>query len=43
MVLPDPVAVKDSAKSAEMFPGGLVPVALPEKRLGGRLRSGRSR
>jgi ATP-dependent RNA helicase DeaD len=43
MVLPDPVAAKDSAKSAEMFPGGLVPVALPEKRLGGRLRSGRSR
>ena len=41
--LPDPVAVKDSAKAAEMFPGGLVPVALPEKRLGGRLRSGRSR
>ena len=27
----------------EMVPGGLVPVALPEKRLGGRLRSGRSR
>jgi superfamily II DNA/RNA helicase len=43
MVLPDPVAAKDSAKAAEMFPGGLVPVALPEKRLGGRLRSGRSR
>jgi len=41
--VPDPVVARASPQAEAMFPGGLVPIAMPEKRLGGRLRSGRSR
>ncbi len=31
----------ESAEDAERFPGGIVPSALPKKRMGGRLRGRR--